>query len=235
MNVRSMMVAVAVLTPLACARYTETSPKDDTAHLQPTKDDSAERTAAAQNRIAGAFYSSLVPKLKTCWDDVKGQGEIRFKYTYRREGNNWLWQGQELDGSSLDKGQDAAALACMQDAARGSTFPLEPEEATRASKELVVYWGWPVPLPPDTTQLARMIDTGGGGECRKSCKDCAWSPVTHKSSCISACSGFSGCVGDGTGTGCRMTRPECKSGWSGPWVGGAIAFEEAATSDVQGR
>jgi len=235
MNVRSMMAAAAVMSLVTCAWRGETAPKDDTVHVQPTKDDSAERTAAAQSRIAGAFYTSIVPKLKTCWDQVKGKGEVLFKYTYRKEGNAWVWQGQELDGASLEKGQDAAALRCMQDAARGSTFPLEPEEAARGSKELVIHWGWPVPLPEDTTQLAMMIGTGGSGECRAACKDCAWSPTTHKSSCASACSGFTGCVEDGTGTGCRMTRPECKSGWSGSWGGAVIAREKDAAPDAQGR
>jgi hypothetical protein len=227
MKVRTMIIAAAVLALLTGACRRETAPGDDTVRLQPTKDDSAKRTAAAQNRIAGAFHTSIVPKLKPCWDRVKGKGEVQFKYTYRRQGNNWVWQGQELDGTSLEKGQEAAALQCMQDAASDSKFPLEPEEVARDSKELVIHWGWPVPLPADTAQLARMIvDPGGPGECPKLCKDCAYNPVTHKSFCASACSGYTGCVEDGTGTGCRMTRPECVTGWSGSWLGGVIAREQ---------
>jgi hypothetical protein len=216
MKTRSMIIAVAVLTLPMCAC------SDDTAHLQPTKDDSKERTAAAQSRIAGAFYSSIVPKLQTCWEQVKGKGEVQFKYTYRKEENNWVFQQVDADGSSLEKGQEAVAMNCMQDAARGSRFAVEPDEAARGSKEMVIHWGWPVPLPADTTQLARMIiDTGPGlPECPRTCHDCAWKP--GQSFCAMACSGFSGCREDGTGSGCLMTRPECKTGWSGPWGGGVI-------------
>ena len=219
MKARSTIIAAAVLTLLMCACG------DDTVHLQPTKDDSAEKTAAAQGRITGAFYSSIVPKMKTCWDQVKAKGAVQFKYEYLRDRNNWVFQDVHADGSSLERSQQqATAMNCMKEAASNSTFPVEPEEIARESKEMVIYWGWPVPLPADTTQLARMItDPGGPGECPKLCKDCAWKP--GQSFCASACSGFTGCSEDGTGTGCQMTRPECKTGWSGPWAGAVIARE----------
>jgi hypothetical protein len=57
MKARSMMITAAVLT-LLCASGREGPAIDDAVPLQPTKDDSAERTAAVQNRIAGTFYSN---------------------------------------------------------------------------------------------------------------------------------------------------------------------------------
>jgi hypothetical protein len=48
MKARSMMITAAVLTLLICAGGSEGAATDDAVPLQPTKDDSAERTAAAK-------------------------------------------------------------------------------------------------------------------------------------------------------------------------------------------
>ena len=224
----SMIVAIAALSLLTGSCRRDAAPADNTVHLKPTTDDSAEKTAAGQNRIAATFHDSIVPKIRTCWSNLKGEGEVLFNYTYRRDGNNWVFQNVAVNRSSLDKGQDAAALRCMQEAVPGSSIPLQPDEAARDSKELVLHWGWPVPFPSDTTQLARMATSSEGESCIKLCKDCKPNQE-RRSVCVSSCSGFSGCVEDGTGTGCRMSRPECKTGWSGSWVGGLfIAREEDA-------
>jgi hypothetical protein len=243
MNTRSMIAAALALTLLTGGCQKKTAPTDEvaqtpppaptdgTVQLTPTQDDSAERTVAAQSRIADAFYLSIVPKLPDCWRRVAGKGTAQFEYTYGRDGDNWVFQQVELDGTTLDKGQDAAAMQCMQQAAGGSTFPVEPDEAARNAKEMVVHWGWPVPLPKDTTQLARMIVVDGGDtECPKLCQDCAWQP--GRSFCAPACSGWIGCVEDGTGSGCKMTRPECKTGWSGP-ITAVVMAREAADAPVE--
>ena len=234
MHACSIILATTLLAMMTCACRKGEAPADNTVHLRPTKDDSAQTIAAAQDRIAGAFYATIVPKLKTCWDRVQGKGGIRFQYTYQRVGNNWVWQAQKVDASSLGKGQDAAAMQCMQDSARGSSFPLEPGEAARDAKELVIHWGWPVPLPADTTQLARMISEDPPPACLKLCQDCV--PNNEgRSVCVSSCKGFTGCIEDGTGTGCRMSRPECATGWSGPSVGAAIAREQGVSPLLQGQ
>jgi hypothetical protein len=182
-------------------------------------------TRAAQARIAAALYETLVPRLKRCWSRVEGEGEVEFTSTYVRKGDTWVWQKQQLAFSSLPEAQRAVADDCMRESASGTAFPLDTGEMARNATELVLTWGWPVPLPSDTSQLARMIDTGDGApECRKSCKDCAYSKQTGKSFCAPACSGWTDCREDGTGTGCQMTRPECKTGWSGSWVGTVIAL-----------
>jgi hypothetical protein len=62
---------------------------------------------------------------------VKGTGAVQFRYVYNRENNDWGFQKIDFDGSSLKNSREAVALVCMQSAARGSTFPVEPEEAAR--------------------------------------------------------------------------------------------------------
>ena len=218
MNVRWLTSAVLLmLLSWACHKARK---NDDSIHVKPTASP-AEATTAAQNRVAEAFYDALLPKLTTCWGRLQGSGEVEFRFTYRREGNNWIWQKQEFAHSSLDKGQEAIATQCMQEAATGSSFPVLPEEAARDGKEFLIQWGWPVPLPKDPSAMARMISTGPGGghECNKICQDCVENS-DHRSYCATSCSGFTGCREDGTGTGCQMTRPACASGWSGMWGGG---------------
>ena len=230
--VMTTAAAVLVLLTGGCTRSGDgDAPVRVEASAQPS-----DHARAAQARIAGAFHASLVPRLEECWRGLQGEGEIEFRVTYRSRADQWVWQRQEVVGSSLPKGQDSSAARCMEEAARTVTFPLSALSgggtADRA-RELVITWGWPVPFPADTSQMARMIDTGpgGGGECRKSCKDCAYSKETGKSFCASACSGYTDCREDGTGTGCQMTRPECATGWSGAWAGTFIARAPRVADD----
>jgi hypothetical protein len=213
-----MLVVVAcTLITGACNRARQT--QEGEVHVKPVSDASS-RTAALRSRINGFFYSALVPKLKTCWGGVQGKGGIAFKLTYRKAGNSWEWQDAEVTDSNLPKEQPAAALACMKDSARGSSFPMEENEVAQRLDHFDIYWAWPVPFPADTSQLARMIDTGGGGrEPMKKCTDCVVDQTTHKSVCASSSSGYRTCKPDGTGTGCMMTGAGCTSGWSGDWAG----------------
>ena len=192
---------------------------------------SVEADIAAQNRVNSVFYVALVPKIKSCWGRLTGKGDITFKYVYRRDGTNWVWQQQEIEESGLPQDQNAIALQCMQEAAQGSSFPMEAAESGRRSQEFVLHWTWPVPFPQDTTALGRMIDTGGGGEgCRKSCVDCSCPFVPGAGvvcSCKSTCSGYnSPCVLDNDKKGCRMQLPKCATGKLGGFGSVIIARVE---------
>ena len=190
---------------------------------------SVEADVAAQNRINSVFYVALVPKIKSCWGRVGGKGDITFKYVYRRDATNWVWKQQEIEESTLPQDQNAIALQCMQEAAQGSSFPMEASESGRRSQEFVLHWTWPVPFPQDVTALGRMIDTGGGGEtgCRKSCVDCSCPFVPGGGvvcSCKSTCSGYNPpCILDGDKKGCRMQLPKCATGKLGGFGGVIIA------------
>ena len=187
------------------------------------------RDLAQRTRINGFFYAALVPKLKTCWGKISGKGEIEFKLTYRKAGQNWEWQQAELE-SKAPQAQAATALACMQDSARGSSFPTTPDEAR--SEQFGIHWAWPVPFPDDTSELARMIDTGGGGEGpAKKCFDCQSNPPgsPRTAQCVSTSTGYSTCRNDPDGKGCSMCclDPKCASGWSGGAWGGGIFIASA--------
>ena len=203
-------------------------------HLtEPEAAGSVDKDTQAQNRINSFFYVALVPKLQSCWNRVQGKGEITFQYTYRAAGTNWVWQQQEVEGHTLAQEQAAMALQCMQDAARGTSFPMEAAEAARKGNELVIHWTWPVPLPQDATVMGRMIGGGGGsGECQKKCVncDCPFLPlgIGVLCKCVAACSGYTApCVVDSNKKGCTMKLPECTSGRIG--FGGSIVIARAAT------
>jgi hypothetical protein len=186
-------------------------------------------TQAQQARIAGAFYGALVPKMKTCWGTVEGKGEVEFKMTYKKAGERWEWQGAEVAKSDLSDKAKAAAQDCLQTSARASGFPVNGNESAARIDRFVITWGFPVPFPDNTSDLAMMISTGGGsGECRKTCFDCQESSpgVPGTTKCVTTCSGYETCKEDGTGNGCQMTPVgggSCATGWSGVWQGGYIA------------
>jgi hypothetical protein len=200
-----------IVAAVGCRR--ETRSTKDGILVKPAADPLEERTARAQDRIAKAFYASIVPNLKKCWGQVGGKGAVRFKYTYKSEGQRWVFRQVDSDATSLEREQTEAALRCMREAAGGSTYPVEPEEAAQNTDEMEIYWGWPVPLPTDTTELGRMIPSATGAGCKKFCQDC-----NTNAKCESSCSGWYRC--EAVDGGCQMDGSKsCKSGWSGSLAG----------------
>ena len=206
-------VVVAVFLTLACCRHRPSTSNEGSIHVEP---DPAATTDVdpTQARIADAFYRTITPHLKACWPDAKEGGEIEFKFTYHSKEDHWALQQLELDASPLPAGVTAAALQCMRDAARGSTFPLEPRETAAKAKRFVITWGWPVPLPADTSTLARMMTDGHGCPFAR-CWACR-STADGKKVCHSSCSGGASPCSTLGGSGCAVILPECANGWSGP-------------------
>jgi hypothetical protein len=217
-----LLSAIALaLVGISCQRSSEAS--GDSVHLQPKEPPSEAKVSAAQKRVNSFFYQAVVPKLTTCWNKVAGEGQIEFKFTYRKEGRSWKWQQVEKSWSRLSKAEDAAALDCMQSSSGGSSFPMEPAEIARHAQTLTIYWSWPVPFPSDTSELARMINTRGSIDMGANCKDCVYDPTDHRSYCARRFTGWVNCSGDSDGTGCQMTGGTCFSGWSGVWAPISIA------------
>lgn len=224
----AVVAGVLLLSVAGCDRL----PSDEQHITQSEPATSVERDIASQNRINSVFYVALVPKIKSCWSRLSGKGDVTFKYIYQRDGTNWVWRQQEIEDSNLPQDQTAIALQCMQEAAQGSSFPMEATEAARRSQEFVLHWTWPVPFPQDVTALGRMIDTGGGGEgCRKSCVDCDCPFVPGAGvtcSCKSTCSGYNPpCKLDTDKKGCSMQLPKCSTGKLGGFGTIVIARSES--------
>jgi hypothetical protein len=222
----TVVIAVTLASASACNR--EPPPAADTIHFLPTEPaPSVDADTAAQNRINAFMFVAVMPKLQSCWGKLQGSGSVVFRYTYRRSGTNWVWRAQEVESTTLDKGQMPAALQCMTEAARESSFPMEASEAARRGDEMNIHWEWPVPFPNDVAALGRIISGGGGGkECSKSCVkcDCPFLPGGVVCSCASACSGYTApCVLDTNKKGCSMRLPACATGRMGGF-GGVIVI-----------
>ena len=217
-------------------------PADTVSFTPPEAGPSVDPDVAAQNRINAFMFVAVVPKVQSCWSKLPGSGNIVFKYTYRRTGTNWVWNRHEVESSTIDRGQDAAAMQCMTDAAKDTSFPMEAAEAARRGDEMNIHWEWPVPFPSDVKTLAMIISGGGGGggrECSKSCVkcDCPFIPggAGVVCSCASACSGYTApCVLHGDKKGCNMRLPVCATGRMGGF-GGTIVIAQASQrpSDAQ--
>lgn len=139
----------------------------------------------AQQRISTSLRESVVnANLRTCWGQLQGPGAVAMDLTYRKSGDNWTLDNVNLKGSSLAKGQETIAQRCIEESARATTFPVDSRQPLEtAAQEFVVRLGWPVPLPPENTdmtndEVARMIGTGGGAGVITvpGCSDCVSNP-----------------------------------------------------------
>ena len=175
-------------------------------------------SVATQKRINSYFHSIVVPRVKTCWARVQGTGTIEMKYWYEADAKGgWVFKTLEVGKSNLPKGQDAIALACMQNAVTATSFP---REASDSGESYLINWDWPVPLPPDAAQqVERMLGSSGGegtgcdghGAPAK-CVTCSGHPQT----CIYVCVGSNTCEIAATSPGgfdsICTTGGECASG-----------------------
>ncbi len=150
-------------------------------------------SVATQKRINRYFHTVVVPKLNTCWNQVQGNGTIEMRYWFKDdEKGAWTVKTLSSGKSNLSKGQDEVALACMQKAVAGTSFPREGDSGA----SYFIDWNWPVPMPPDAAQqVVKMMGSGGGegGGCDghgapARCVTCS----DH--SCIYVCVGFDTCT-----------------------------------------
>jgi len=183
-----MFVLVAALS---CKPQVEPTPEvGPTPELEGGK---LQESVATQKRINRYFHSEVMPKLKTCWERVQGVGTIEMIYQYENDTKGgWAFKTLEVGKSDLPEGQNTTAMACMQNAVTGTSFP---REASETGETFLIDWVWPVPMPPDAEQqIARMFDSSGGGEggggCdghgkAAKCMTCGGAPVE----CLTVCVG----------------------------------------------
>jgi len=176
----SMMMVATLTLPLLVHAHGRTPKSKGRAPTSPPQTaSSTDKTAAMQNRLDRYFQQAAIPKVKPCWKDVPGKGEITIKFTYTKAGSSWVSEKQEVKSSTLSKAQEAVALKCLKDSVRATSFPAE--ESERAANKFVVYWSFPVPTPAEGFRLARPAGQNAGNRHCYNCLDgvcaisyCCW-------------------------------------------------------------
>ena len=176
-------------------------------------------------RLGQYFERDVTPRLKKCWDQIKGEGRIAFTLRYQRTDAGWTWQKLAMSSSSLSKEQDAIAARCVEESVRATSFPISPDDQPRDSLGKVVAvngfnlnWSFPVPLP-GTASTALAIGTGGGPGAASSCWQCGF--IGNEPSCLKRRGGWPGCIELDQG-GCICFGDPCASGGYRGISGGAI-------------
>jgi len=217
------VVFAIALIAMACSCSRKQAPNTVTLSVEQKRATmtSVSRSVEEQNRLNGFFFAAVLPKLESCWSHVQGKGGIAFHYTYKREGTKWVWGGQEIEKSNLSPEQQQAALQCMQEAAKGSSFQMEALEAVYNMSEIHIHWAWPVPFPPNTSDLAKSV--GGAGELPGyGCRDCNLGD-NFNFECESATSGYLRCTVSDDRKSCTLGLPACYGGAMG---GGGFVFSD---------
>lgn len=165
-----------------------------------TNEQQLQRTITTQQRINRYFHGSVIPKLRSCWNRVQGQGTVAIEHTYTRDASGrWVVEKLAVSSSTLPRGQDAVALQCMQEAVRATSFPVEGGDGD--SKQYVVRWTWPVPFPADMTEQTRAMFAAKDGEPGTGCGGkgtpaACWECVYQKDGipkCKQRCDGYKEC------------------------------------------
>ena len=176
---RAHCAAIVLVLPfaaLACNRQPDTKNAPPFAFT--------DHGAAAQKRISRMLQESVItPKLRECWGQLQGKGGVAIDLIYSKSGDKWTFDKANPTSSSLEKGQDAAAARCLDDAAKGSSLALDSNEPVeKASAQFYVRLGVSVPLPAEGAALgddaiAMMRNNGGGnGVNIPGCSECVSNP-----------------------------------------------------------
>jgi len=167
---------------------------------QAAKQVALQKTITTQQRLNRYFHGDVVPKLKNCWGRVQGRGTIALKYSYVKGGSGkWMFDKLEVNQSTLPRGQDEFALRCMQDAVRGTSFPVDQTEANQNT--FVLSWSWPVPFPANANELTSAMfaarsagGAGTGGGCDGHGAQAKCFTCQGATSCIKVCVGYATCT-----------------------------------------
>lgn len=228
-----LFVALAGLPVISlCFAYSPPQRRDPQIPQPPaaTQRLTPEKEISIQQNINRYFHGTVVSKLKTCWNNIQGKGTIGLKYTFTKTGARWTFSRVETEQSTLPGAQNAVAMRCMETAVRGTSFPTDSTDITSAS--YVLYWTWPVPLPPNSTELvaamlaAKPKDGGSTGGCdghgaAAKCFTCS----KDLKSCVKVCVGFKECsiVQSHNTLSCGGSGP-CASGGPFGVTGGTIIY-----------
>lgn len=132
--------------------------------------DDLEATIAAQEVVNHYLYTSVTPKLRGCWGRLEGEGTVDIALRYKKSERKWVFDRAEAIRSTLTAEQSAAALACMQEAAGGSSFALDEKAGGKAFEKFVLKWTWLVPLPQEGSEA--MARRAGGLTPAAGCAKC---------------------------------------------------------------
>jgi hypothetical protein len=132
--------------------------------------DDLEQTIAAQQVVNHYLFSSVTPKLRTCWSKLQGEGTVDIALRYRKSDGKWAFERAEPIRTTLPNEQLAAAVACMGESAKGSSFALDESAGEKAFERFVVKWTWLVPLPEEGSEA--MARRAGGLTPASGCAKC---------------------------------------------------------------
>jgi hypothetical protein len=176
---RSFLVGAAlILVFAACNRPQRSTLLDD-----------LEQTVAAQAVVNHYLFTSVTPKLRTCWNRVQGEGTVDVALRYTKSEGKWVFDRVEVIRSTLSNEQAAAAQACMQTSASGSSFALDEKAGGKSFEKFVLKWTWLVPLPDEGSEaMARraggLTPASGCAKCNANYPArCEWSTTGSEEDC----------------------------------------------------
>lgn len=214
-------IAGLLLTLIGCTEGSKEEAKKE--EPQKVADVFSDDGAAALQRFSSSLQEPAVAaKLTSCLSQLKGEGLVASDLRYRKSGDSWTFDNAKVTKTSLAKGQDSTVQKCIEESARGTSFSVDSNQGLEtAASEFIVKLGWPLPLPPEGTEvtndaIARMIGTGGGVVTMEGCSTCRLKrDGTGNYECISKKSGNEGDCEILSANSCATTPKACVTGFFG--------------------
>lgn len=184
-----------------------------------------------RKRLSATLGSRVTPELRDCWAKLQGDGAVAVDLEFRKADEAWAFDRVLLKQSSLEKGQDAVAVACLETALRGSSFEVDAADSLEAAGErMVARQGWPVPLPVEGERLppdvvARKFGGGGGPSVTISgCSTCVHVKGTNGYRCESRDTGSERDCEEKPPNSCVTTPEPCVKDIIYGWKPGLVIF-----------
>src|SRR5262249_9070509 len=119
-----------------------------------------DKEVATQKHINTYFHDKVTPKLTSCWGALKGSGMVRIDIHFVLRDKAFAPEKATLSHSTIPDDQNDAALKCMGEAVKDTSFMLD--STIKTDNRFLVSWNWPVPFPSNYEEQYQAMQRSPG-------------------------------------------------------------------------
>jgi hypothetical protein len=225
--------AACVLVGLlsACSKAQPTRPEEPSGQVPARARTFHDDGVDMRKRLSGYLGSKVTPEFRDCWAKLRGEGALAIDLEFRKVERTWVFDRALLKQSSLEKGQEAVAVGCLETVVRGTSFEADLTDSLEAAgPRMVARQGWPVPLPAEGERLPpdvvarRFGGSGGPGVTIQGCSTCVHQKGSNSYKCEARDTGSDRDCEEKPPNSCVTTPDPCVKDIIYGWKQGLVIF-----------